>query len=85
MVVQQRGSRSILLSWDGPASPNGILTKYTILQGGQEIADVLPSSLEYNVVGLLPFTDYQFSVLACTAVGCVESPRVDTMTLEDGI
>ena len=84
MVVEDRGPRSILLSWDEPGYPNGILTTYTVLVDGEEVADVLPPTVEYNVTGLLPFTEYGFSVLACTAAGCTESPSVDTVTLEDG-
>ena len=40
--------------------------------------------VEYNVTGLLPYTDYQFSIQACTSAGCVEGPSVDVTTLEDG-
>ena len=47
------------------------------------IAATPPSSLEYNVTSLLPFTSYNFSVMACTSVGCVESPSLIEMTLED--
>lgn len=84
VLVEGRGSRSILLSWDEPAFPNGIIINYAVLEGGEEIAAIFPPSVEYNVTGLLPVTDYQFSVLACTTAGCVESPQVDTKTLEDG-
>lgn len=82
--VEEIGPRFIILSWDEPAFPNGILINYTVLQNEEEIADVSPSFTTYNVTGLLPFTNYQFSVLACTAAGCVENPPVDFMTLEDG-
>ena len=84
-MVENRGPRYILLSWDEPAYPNGILTTYTVLVDDEVVADVLPPTVEYNVTGLLPFTEYRFAVLACTAVGCVESPSVDAMTLEDGM
>ena len=84
MLVEGVGPRFIHLSWDEPAAPNGILTKYTVLEGDREIADIEPSSVEYNVTELLPFTNYQFSVLACTSAGCVESPPVHIRTLEDG-
>lgn len=82
--VEEIGPRSILLSWDKPAFPNGILINYTVLQDEEQIADVSPPSIVYNVTGLQPFTNYQFSVLACTAAGCVENSPVDIMTLEDG-
>ncbi len=82
--VVERGSRYILLSWDPPAASNGILVNYTVLQGSVAIATVESSILEYRVTDLLPFSDYTFSVRVCTAVGCVESPNITAMTLEDG-
>ena len=84
VVVEARGPRSILLSWDEPAQPNGVLVTYTVLEGGDEVASVEPPSVEYNVTGLVPYAEYQFSVLACTSAGCEESTPVTTRTLEDG-
>lgn len=78
------GPRFILLSWDEPAQPNGVLIVYTLLEGGDEIADIVPPAVEYNVTGLTPYTQYMFSVMACTSAGCEESPAVETRTLEDG-
>ncbi len=48
------------------------------------VAATPPEVLLYNVTGLLPFTPYNFSVLACTVVDCVESLPLVTATLEDG-
>ncbi len=81
--VVERGSRYILISWDRPAASNGILVNYTVLQGGVAIATVAPSVLEYEVMGLLPFSEFTFSVVVCTVVGCVEGPNVTATTLED--
>ena len=63
---------------------NGILVNYTVLQRGVVIAVTLPSALDYNVTGLLPFSSYNFSIMTCTAEGCVESPSLMASTLEDG-
>lgn len=65
---------------------NGILVNYTVLQGegGMVIAATPPEVLQYNVTRLLPFTSYNFSVLACTEVACVQSPSLIAMTQEDG-
>ena len=84
VVVIERASRSVLISWDPPAAPSGLLTNYTILRGGQRVMTVDPSTTQLNVTSLLPFSPYTFSVVVCTSVGCVESPSVSTMTLEDG-
>ena len=83
VVVVERASRSILISWDPPAAPNGILTNYTVFRDGQETASLAPSVTQLNISSLLPFTAYTFSVVVCNSVGCVESPSVSTMTLED--
>lgn len=84
IVVLERGSRYITISWDRPAATNGILVNYTILQAGDVIAATPPSVLQYSVSPLLPFTTYSFSVMACTSVGCVESQERETITMEDG-
>ena len=78
-------SRYILISWDPPAASNGILVNYIVQQGGVAIAAVDPSVLEYTVTDLLPFTEYTFSVVVCTAAGCAESPNITITTLEDGM
>ena len=83
-MLLEQGSRHTLLSWDPPAMSNGILVNYTVLQGGVVIAATPPSVLQYNVTGLLPFSSYNFSVLACTEVDCVESPPLVSTTMEDG-
>ena len=84
IVVLERGSRSITVSWDPPAAPNGILVNYTVLLGGDVITATPPDVLQYRVSPLLPFSMYTFSVMACTSAGCVESQEIQSMTLEDG-
>lgn len=84
IVVLETGPRHILLSWDPPASPNGILVNYTVILGGVTVALTTPTTLEYNVTGLLPFTTYNFSVMVCTSVGCVNSQLLVATTMEDG-
>lgn len=84
MVVIERASRSVLISWDPPAAPNGVLTNYTVLRGDQEVMTVDASTTQLNVTSLLPFSTYTFSVVVCTSAGCVESPSVSATTLEDG-
>ena len=84
IVVLERGSRYLIISWDPPAAANGILVNYTVLQAGDVIAATPPDVLQYSVSPLLPFTTYSFSVMACTSVGCVESQDIQTTTQEDG-
>ena len=84
IVVLERGSRYIIISWDPPAAANGILVNYTVFQAGDVIAATPPNVLQYTVSPLLPFTTYSFSVMACTSVGCVESQEIQATTEEDG-
>lgn len=84
IVVLAQGPRHVTLSWDPPARSNGVLVNYTVLQEDIVLAAVLPSVLDYNVTGLLPFSSYTFSVMACTSVDCVESPSLNITTQEDG-
>ena len=84
VVATETNSRYIVVSWDEPAAINGILVNYTVLQGGVVIVVTPPSVTTYNVTSLRPFTSYNFSVQACTSVGCVESPSLVAMTTEDG-
>lgn len=84
IVVLERGSRYITVSWDPPAAPNGVLINYTILLDGDVITATPPDVLQYRVSPLLPFSMYTFSVMACTSAGCVESQETQSTTLEDG-
>ena len=84
VVQEEAGPRHVLLSWDPPAAPNGVLVNYTVLVGGATVAATPPSQESFNVTGLLPFTGYALSVQACTSAGCVSSSTLQTQTLEDG-
>lgn len=84
IVLLDRGARHVSISWDPPAMSNGILVNYTVLLGGGAIAATPPTTLDYNVTELLPFTAYNFSVMACTSAGCVESSDLMVTTREDG-
>lgn len=84
IVVLEMGPRHIILSWDPPASPNGILVNYTVLRGGATVVVTMPTTLNFNVTGLLPFAMYNFSVTACSSVGCVGSQLLVATTMEDG-
>ena len=84
IVVLERGSRYITISWDPPAAANGILVNYTVLLGDEVISSTPPNVLQFMVLPLLPFSTYTFSVMACTSVGCVESQEIESTTLEDG-
>ncbi|XP_068172657.1 usherin isoform X1 [Antennarius striatus] len=77
-VEQREQGRALLLSWDQPSTPNGIIVVYNLYNEG---------NLEYSGLSrnflfrrLEPWTVYSLSLEACTSAGCTHSPpqRVTT-------
>ncbi|CAL1548258.1 unnamed protein product, partial [Lymnaea stagnalis] len=67
---------AIMVSWTQPASPNGIITKYTLYfnnQSSPEVEDVIielpPNVTYYMMGGLLRGVDYAFRASASTVMG----------------
>ena len=64
--------RRVDLSWDPPQS-NGVIVGYVVRVDGVELRGCggWGGSVgeNYNVTGLTPSTEYQFSVAACTSAG----------------
>ena len=77
-------SQSLILSWDPPSISNGILIHYIIVQNSSELDRTFPNTTILEIRNLLPFTTYQFTVMACTSVGCTESPPEFITTTEAG-
>lgn len=71
LVPDVIGSTYIFLSWYPPAIPNGRIVSYTITynQTGPETLVVIQGVEQYRVTGLDPYSYYQFTVFASTAVG----------------
>lgn len=67
------GSRFVILSWLPPTIPNGVISSYTITYNltGESYTSVIVQTGEeqYTIAGLNPYTYYQFTVSASTAVG----------------
>ena len=64
-------SSSFNAVWFVPLIPNGIITRYDLIVGGNVIFTGL--ELEYNVTGLAPFTVYNVQIRACTTTCSVSS------------
>ena len=67
-------STSITLQWNQPETTNGDITGYCITTvGGSEVIGCAgfpnPTTTSYEVTGLVPFTEYRYSVVACTSAG----------------
>ncbi|XP_065600248.1 usherin [Cyrtonyx montezumae] len=75
--------RKVLVSWDAPAQPNGILQSYRLLKN-----DVLypfsfdAATFSYADEDLLPYSMYSYAVVACTMGGCSTSEPAVVRTLE---
>ena len=84
--------RSALLVASPPPVSNGIIILYIVsynVNGSTNILTVnftaVNQQLNSTVGSLLPFTNYVFTVRACTTAGCgPASDNVTAMTLEDG-
>ncbi|XP_078452070.1 usherin [Lampetra planeri] len=74
------GGRSMLLHWDAPARPNGIVQNYSILSdSGVEFSGL---ASRFVLRRLAPYKDYSLALEACTSVGCARSGRVTARTGE---
>ena len=85
--VTTLSSASLNISWQPPAQPNGVLTSYILkrYRGGEPVlivADLSPDVLHYADDGLSPFTEYSYTVTACTVGGCTESLPMNGTTDE---
>ena len=88
--VTSLSSSSLLITWDIPAEPNGILTRYDIVQRnspfigeGFAVGMVLNGGEMFTVNGLRPFTIYEFRVVSYTGGGGTASEWTNGITDED--
>jgi len=84
--------RSALLMASPPPVRNGIIISYIIsyhVDGSTGVVTINSTTnnmfLNHAVMPLMPFTNYVFTVRACTIAGCgPASENVTALTLEDG-
>lgn len=67
-------------SWSPPAAQNGRITTYWLRSEGQE--HPAGQGLSLLVAHLQPYTQYSFSLVACTRGGCTASAPTSARTLE---
>ena len=82
-------STSLLINWRPPSVPNGVITEYVLKrmigrQGANVriVATLNSTVFEYTDEGLLPYTNYSYTVTACNAGGCAESEAGEGTTEE---
>ncbi|XP_051920397.1 usherin isoform X1 [Hippocampus zosterae] len=71
-VEQKEQGRSLLLNWDPPSSPNGVVTVYNLYSEG--ILEFSGLSRSFLFRRLEPWTAYALTLEACTSAGCTRGP-----------
>lgn len=79
--VTGSSSTSILARWVEPRTPNGVIQRYVLLLGGEQVLETIAMPFQFEAVGLSPFTSYSFQLLVCTTT-CGSSEVVSATTLE---
>ena len=73
---------SVIMRWDQPGQPNGIITNYLVFEAGNINAVYQGLSREFQYSRLQPFTTYSVQLEACTLGGCARSPTQSFTTAE---
>ena len=84
-VLTITSSSSIDISWSPPLQPNGIISQYQVFRdgGGQLNVSVYSGqNRQFTDDSLTPFTEYTYTLQACTSGGCDFSPSATETTLE---
>ena len=72
-LVSESGMRNVALDWDEPGTTNGDIIGYSVKVGAVELRGCggwgNAVATTYDVIGLSPYSDYDFSVAACTSAG----------------
>ena len=76
MTIEQiSGGRSAILSWPPPAQPNGRILNYAVYSDSTSNTPVYNGvNLQFEFVGLEPYSNYSVQLKACTVAGCTRSP-----------
>ena len=84
-TVLVTSSSSIDVSWNAPLQPNGVISRYQVFRdgGGQLNESVyIGQNRQFTDTNLDPFTQYTYTLQACTSGGCGFSASVTNTTLE---
>ncbi len=80
IVVEERTAMSLVLTWNPPLTPNGVILEYRLFLDGERVyRDAAPM---YTVLRLLPFTSYTLQLAACTSAGCTSGQTQSVSTAE---
>lgn len=87
-TVTTINGRSLLISWEEPLIPNGIIRNYMITRATLDdvpvtLVTVNGTVFNYTDQGLEPFTSYNYTVIAVTAGGSTETDYSVGMTAQE--
>ena len=82
LVLTVANSTSLLITWQEPLQPNGIITSYTLFRDDTSIFIGVTTDFTFLDTGLDPFTEYEYFIVACTAEGCGASTSTTETTDE---
>uniref|UniRef100_A0A8C6NEI0 Usherin n=1 Tax=Melopsittacus undulatus TaxID=13146 RepID=A0A8C6NEI0_MELUD len=71
----------ILLNWEEPLQPNGVILHYIILRNGIEHFRGTEMSFT-DTSGVQPYQEYSYQLRACTVAGCTDSSKVVAVTVQ---
>ncbi|XP_062584554.1 usherin-like isoform X1 [Saccostrea cucullata] len=73
---------ALILSWDPPAKPNGVISIYRLYELGSLVALFQGINREFEMRRLQPFTMYTVQLEACTKTGCTKGVFQNFLTAE---
>jgi len=87
-IVVTVDARSLLIMWEEPLIPNGLVINYTIKRINPDNTATIVITLDsmmfnYTDLGLRPFTSYRYTITATTAGGSTESEPNAGMTAQE--
>uniref|UniRef100_A0A8C7Q6N4 Usher syndrome 2A (autosomal recessive, mild) n=1 Tax=Oncorhynchus mykiss TaxID=8022 RepID=A0A8C7Q6N4_ONCMY len=77
-LEQREQGRALLLTWDTPHTPNGVITSYNIYS--EENLEFSGLSRQFLFRRLEPFSLYSLVLEACTSAGCTRTPPQSVTT-----
>ncbi|XP_055465169.1 usherin [Psammomys obesus] len=81
--ITARSSESLHLSWSVPEKMRAVIKEYQLwLDGRGLIYTDTSDRRQHTVTGLQPYTNYSFTLAACTAAGCTSSEPSVGQTLQ---
>ena len=81
-VEQVTTGTSVILTWNVPQVPNGIVINYLIYEEGSVNAIYQGLTRQFEYLRLQPFTQYTVRLEACTIVGCTRTQWQSFYTAE---